>query len=93
VRVCYTPRARSDLRHISEYIRERNSTAGRAVVAAIRHTASSLAGFPYLGRRTDSDAEVYVLPIGRYPYLIFYRISGQEVSILHVRHASRERGW
>jgi hypothetical protein len=30
------------------------------------------------------------MPLGRYPYLIFYTISGDELSILHVRHGARK---
>jgi plasmid stabilization system protein ParE len=81
------------LQGISEYIREHNPVAARAVVAAVRQTASSLARFPYLGRRTDAAADVYVLPVAHYPYLIFYQVTGRTISIVHVRHTSRERNW
>ncbi len=93
MRLRYTPRARADLQDISAYIRERSPSAARAVIAAIRRTVSGLASFPYLGRRTDSDAETYVLSVGRYPYLVFYWVVGREVLIIHVRHGSRDRAW
>ncbi len=33
---------------------------------------------------------VRVVPLGRYPYKIFYRVSGDAVEILHIHHAARE---
>jgi hypothetical protein len=35
---------------------------------------------------------VRVLWLGRYPYLVYYRIQQNEVAILHIRHAAR-RPW
>jgi plasmid stabilization system protein ParE len=31
-----------------------------------------------------------VLPVGRYPYKIFYRVADEAVEILHIHHAARE---
>jgi plasmid stabilization system protein ParE len=33
---------------------------------------------------------VRVIPLGRYPYLIFYTIAEDELIILHVRHGARK---
>jgi hypothetical protein len=33
---------------------------------------------------------VRVVPLGRYPYKIFYRVTKDAVEILHVHHAARE---
>jgi hypothetical protein len=34
-----------------------------------------------------------VLPVGRYPYLIFYEFdeAAKSVAIVHIRHAARKR--
>jgi plasmid stabilization system protein ParE len=29
-------------------------------------------------------------PLSRYPYKIFYRVTGDTVEILHIRHAARQ---
>jgi plasmid stabilization system protein ParE len=40
--------------------------------------------------KTD-EMGVRMAPLGRYPYLIFYAIEGDDVVILHVRHGARQR--
>jgi hypothetical protein len=30
------------------------------------------------------------MPVGRYPYLLFYAEKGNDILVLHVRHASRK---
>jgi hypothetical protein len=30
------------------------------------------------------------MPLGRYPYLLFYTLSGEELIVLHVRHGARQ---
>jgi plasmid stabilization system protein ParE len=32
---------------------------------------------------------VRVLPVGRYPYLVFYTLRDDEIVILHIRHGAR----
>jgi toxin ParE1/3/4 len=48
--------------------------------------------FPLIGHITD-EAEVRVLSVVRYPFLIFYAIdaANDEIVILHVRHTAQER--
>ena len=30
------------------------------------------------------------ISVGRYPYVIFYEISGDDVIVMHIRHTARE---
>lgn len=55
-------------------------------------SAALLGEFPLIGHLTD-ETEVRVLPVVRYPFMIFYTIDATagEVVILHVRHTARER--
>jgi toxin ParE1/3/4 len=48
--------------------------------------------FPLVGHLTD-EANVRVLSVVRYPFLIFYAIddAADEIIILHVRHTAQER--
>jgi toxin ParE1/3/4 len=86
--VVYAPRALRDLESIDAYLVERNPAASVKVLAAIKSSIDSISFFPRIGRLID-DAGHRRVPVLRYPYLIFYRIAGDEVLILHVRHASR----
>ena len=85
----YSPRARSDIDHIHEYIAEHNKSAARAVVRQIRSTSELLARYPGLGRQTDT-AGVRVFPVARYPYLVYHRVLENNVIIIHVRDGRRD---
>jgi addiction module RelE/StbE family toxin len=88
MRVIYTLRASRDLDHIHAYIANRHRRAATAVSAAIRKLADGLAEFPLIGHPTDAES-VLVLTLDRYPFRIFYRVVGDEVQILHIRHGAR----
>ena len=38
---------------------------------------------------TTNIADVRVLFVGRYPHKIFYRLSGNDLEIVHIRHTAR----
>lgn len=92
MRVRYTPRALGDIDSIYSYIAADNPKAARAVESVIRQTADLLANFPHLGVKTARSPEFRGIKAGRYPYRIFYRIRGDEVWIVHIRHMAR-RPW
>jgi toxin ParE1/3/4 len=92
MRVRYTRRALGDLQAICSYIEADNPRAARAVEVTIRRTADLLADFPHLGVQTERSPQFRGIKAGRYPYRIYYRISGDEVWIVHIRHMAR-RPW
>jgi hypothetical protein len=49
-----------------------------------------VAEHPFCGRQAG-EPEVRVIPVGRYPYLIYWIIEAREIRIVHLRHAARER--
>jgi toxin ParE1/3/4 len=88
MRLRYSFRARNDIAHIHEYIAKHNKSAASAVVRQIRSTGELLARYPGLGRETDISG-VRVFPIARYPYLVYHRVRGDEVVVIHVRDGRR----
>jgi plasmid stabilization system protein ParE len=88
MRVRYTPRASTDLQRIHAFIAERNPAAAARAIGIIRTRAASLGDFPEIGNRSD-EPEVRLLLALPYPYRIYYRIGGDEIAILHVRHTAR----
>jgi len=44
--------------------------------------------YPDLGRETDISG-VRVFPTARYPYLVYHSVRGDDLVIVHVRHARR----
>jgi len=85
----YSPRATADIIAIADYLTERNRVAARAVEGAIRRAVDLLSEFPGSGRVLTQRSNVRVMPVVRYPYLIFYTANSNEVFILHVRHGAR----
>jgi plasmid stabilization system protein ParE len=62
--------------------------AAAEVVARIEELAARLARFPQMGRPKYKPG-VRMMPLRRYPFLVFYTIESNEVLILSVRHAAR----
>ena len=88
MKVRYSKSAVADLVAIADYICERNPRAAEAVEKRIRASIGQLEMFPLIGRLTD-DPSIRMLPIVRYPYLVFYEVAGSEIMIHHIRHGRR----
>ncbi len=84
----YTPRAKFDLAEIHEYIAQENPRAAKRVVLIIRQAAETLLQNPLVGRmgRVTGTRE---LPVGRFLFLLAYRVDANEVHILSVIHTAR----
>ena len=89
MRVRYSARAFTDREQIFDYLRQRSPGGARNVMAKIREAAAQLGENPHSGYATD-DPEVRVKFVVRYPYKIFYRLRGDAVEILHIRHTARQ---
>lgn len=91
MKVRYTPRAFADREAIFDYLNERNPQAARRVKSFI---ARKIADLTFAPRRTRivKALGVHSLWLGRYPYIVYYRVDGDVVSIIHIRHAAR-RPW
>jgi plasmid stabilization system protein ParE len=89
VRIAYSPRAVADLAEIGDYLAERNPNAAAAVEQRIRTIVELIALFPASGRLLEERTAVRVIPLGNFPYRIFYTTSGDEVIILHIRHGAQ----
>lgn len=85
MKVRYSKRAVDDLIAVADNIRPTdlsiyNPSAAEAVEKRIRASIARLSIFPFIGRATD-DSVIRVLPITRYPYLVFYEVLGEEIVI------------
>ena len=85
----YAPRALRDLQGIAAYLVQRSPSGAENVLSAIKSSIDALTVFPEMAPVVD-DRHHRRLPVLRYPYAIFYRIAGDELLILHIRHTSRE---
>ncbi len=91
MRIRYTLRARADLDAIYVYLDQQAPAAAQSVKTRIERRITQLADFPLMAPATD-ESGVFELTLVRYPYKVYYQIEGDEVWIVHIRHAAR-RPW
>lgn len=67
-------------------------TVALALEAHIRKIVARLEALPRSAHPVAERPGVRVVPLGKYPYKIFYEIGDGSIEILHIRHSSR-RPW
>jgi len=88
MRVRYTSRAFANREATFDFIEKRSPQSARKVIRFISERIAGLADHPYSGTKTNK-AGIYTVWISPYPYRVFYRVEGEEVVILHIRHTPR----
>jgi len=91
VRIRYAPRAFADREAIFDYLEERTPQSARTVERAIENSLRRLELFPFSAPATNEPG-IRELIVPRLPYKVYYRVVGEEVWIVHIRHAAR-RPW
>ncbi|MGH2508315.1 MAG: type II toxin-antitoxin system RelE/ParE family toxin [Ktedonobacteraceae bacterium] len=89
MKLIVSPEAREDLREIEEYIAQDNPQAAVDFVGRLTDRFAELVEFPGSGRRRD-DIRIGYRSVSVKDYLIFYRVSGEAVEVMHVLHGRRD---
>jgi plasmid stabilization system protein ParE len=89
MKVRYTRRASHDLEAILHYLSKHSPQGLRNVRRAMANTERFIGQFPQ-GGRLSKETGTHVLPAGRYPYLIYWIIDGEEAKIVHIRDGRRK---
>jgi toxin ParE1/3/4 len=92
MRVEYTKRATDHLRKVSKKSRAFGYSVAAAVEARIREIIARISERPEAAAQIIERPGMYVVPLIRYPYKIFYRVLEDRIRVLHIRHSSR-RPW
>jgi plasmid stabilization system protein ParE len=90
MKVVWTDEALRDLDEIAEYLATHYPTVAPAVGLRVQAVVDRVGRWPQSARRSTKRTGVRVVPLGRYPYKIFYRVTEESVEILHVHHAARQ---
>ena len=90
MKVVYTEEALRDLDAIADWLIVHYPAVAPIVERRIRRVVAHIARWPESSRRSAERPGVRVVPLGRYPYKIFYQVSGDTVEILHIHHAARQ---
>ena len=94
MRIVWLPQAIDDLKRVREFLRPQNVEAAQRAVLAISKLAAVLAAnprFSMMARETPDFRDV-VIPFGRRNYVLRYRIDGDDIVIVALRHV-REVGF
>jgi plasmid stabilization system protein ParE len=90
MRIEYSKRAIADLRQIAAYhARSRNPATAARIAARIQEVVARIAVSPLSGRPVVQRPGVRVALLLSHRYKIFYRVMGDTIRIVHIRHTSR----
>lgn len=89
VKLRYTIRGAAELDEVLADLARKSPQGARHVQMRILEIINLLLQRPYMGR-VASRGRLRRLVAHPYPYLIFYRVSGDEVVIHGVRHGARD---
>lgn len=89
MRLRVTKRAATQIEKALAYIEAESPQGANHVRQRIETLFRLLAQHPYAGQATDLPG-VRRLTLSPFPYLIFYRVTDNEVIIQRMRHASRQ---
>ncbi len=90
MKVVYTDEAIRDLSEIATYLAGHYPSIAPLVERRVHSVVAWIARWPNSTRRSANRPDVRMVPLGRYPYRIFYRVKQDTVEILHIHHAARE---
>jgi addiction module RelE/StbE family toxin len=88
MRVRFSAAALRQVAAIGTYVARHNPRAALDVLAQIEATDILLEAHPQAGRLTSTRG-VRIITVPRYPYRLFYTLTGEEAVVLRVRHTAR----
>jgi addiction module RelE/StbE family toxin len=92
MKVRYTDAALRDLSEAVSYLLEHNPSSAAGLADQVHAAVARLLDHPYLAEETQMPG-VRRAYIRRYRYSLFYAVEGEEVIVLHIRHAARQWPW
>jgi plasmid stabilization system protein ParE len=92
MKVVYTAAALKDLDEIADWLVAHYPVIAPVVERRIQDVVSRIGRWPESARQSAKRSGVRVVPVGRYPYRIFYLVTGDVVEVLHIHHTAR-RAW
>jgi len=93
MRVRFTKRAAGQLDRILAELNKINPKAARTLQRRVEEIGERIGQFPDGFQEIDERPGVRRIPMVRFPYLIFYRIVGDEAVVLRIRHGARKQPW
>ena len=86
----FTRPAHQDIASILEYIGDRSPQGARRVLHSFEQAFQRLLFFPESGRDTGRGDQTRQVVIATFPFIVIYRVQGEVIEILRVRHTARD---
>ncbi len=86
----FTRRALADISRVFAYLDERSPAGAANVKRALKRTIDTIETFP-VGGQASGWKSLRERPVGPYPYIVYWAVEGDEIWIVHIRHAARRR--
>jgi toxin ParE1/3/4 len=83
----------AELDGILAYIAERSPLGAQHVEARIRRALDHIARYPGAAEEVALRPGVRRLPLKRYPYVIYYEVGAESVTVLRILHGARRPPW
>jgi plasmid stabilization system protein ParE len=93
MRLVVSQLALAELDDILGFISDRGPFGARHVEARFRRAFDHIAGYPEAAGRVEQRPEVRRLPLVRFPYVIYYEIGDDTVTVLRILHGARRQPW
>lgn len=93
MKVVYTDEALDNLDGILAFIASNYPTIAAAFEKRLRTAVARIGAWPESAEEVAERPGVRVVPLIRYPYKIFYRITSEAVEILYIHHTARQAPW
>jgi toxin ParE1/3/4 len=85
--------ALADLDEILGFLSERTQLGAAHVEARLRRAFAHIVNFPEAAQAVEQRPGVRRLPLGRYPYVIYFEIGRDTVTVLRILHGARRQPW
>jgi plasmid stabilization system protein ParE len=92
MKVVFSRPALADLDEILGYLSERSPLPAEHVEAR-RRALDHIARHPQAAEEVTQRPGIRRLPIGRYPYVVYFEIVAGEVTVLRILHGARRAPW
>jgi toxin ParE1/3/4 len=93
MKVVFSRLALAELDEILGYLSERSPLGAEHVEARILRALDHIAQHPHAAEEVAQRPGVRRLPLGRYPYVIYYEVIASDVTILRILHGARRAPW
>ncbi|MDC7784900.1 type II toxin-antitoxin system RelE/ParE family toxin [Rhodoplanes sp. TEM] len=83
--------AAAELDELLGYIGERSPSGAAHVEASLRQAFDRIRRHPEAAERVDERPSIRRIPLVRYPYVIYYEVGEDVVTILRILHGARRQ--